>query len=356
MIKLILSVIVFFSVNAHSKDLLDVPIGISPVMSSAAMFIATERGYFKDQGINPIINPFKASGAKMVPFLATGQLFVAGGNINAGMYNAIAHDIPIKIVSDKGTVSPGHGYLALIVRKDHVKSGRYKNLKDLKGMTLAVTAKGVSQEIVTEMYLKKVGLSLKDIKLRHLGYSDINIALANKSIDASIQIEPFVAVAVENGFAVRVAGDDEIYPNQQSAAIFYSPVFMNKYPEKANGFMIAYVKGLRDYNDAFEKNIGKEAIIKILTKYTRIKSKDTYLNVVPVGLSPDGMVNIKSLQADANWYKERGYLKKKANMNTIVDLSYAKNAVEVLGPYVLNNKSLRQEHVNKRHLNQKIKN
>ena len=90
--------LLFVSQTALAKDMLDVPVGISPVMSSAAMFIAKERGYFKEQGINPIINPFKASGAKMVPFLATGQLMVAGGNVNAGMYNAIANDIPIKIL------------------------------------------------------------------------------------------------------------------------------------------------------------------------------------------------------------------------------------------------------------------
>jgi len=332
--KIVLILFVLALINvAHAQKMLDVPIGISPVMSSAAMFIAKERGYFKEQGINAVINPFKASGAKMVPFLATGQLFVGGGNINAGMYNAIAHDIPIKIVSDKGTVSPGHGYLALIVRKDHVDSGRYKSFKDLKGMTMAVTAKGVSQEIVTEMYLKSVGLSLKDITLRHLAYSDINIALANKSIDASVQIEPFVAAAVQNDFAVRVAGDDEIYPNQQSAAIMYSPVFMKKYPEKAKGFMVAYVKALRDYNDAFEKNQGKDEIISILTKHTKIKDKKIYQNVVPVGLSPDGLVNVDSLKQDANWYFKRGYVKQSPDVDTIVDLSYARHAVKILGNY-----------------------
>ncbi|MEJ2181470.1 MAG: ABC transporter substrate-binding protein [Gammaproteobacteria bacterium] len=314
------------SQSAFAKDKLDVPVGISPVMSSAAMFIAKERGYFEEQGINVIINPFKASGAKMVPFLATGQLFVGGGNVNAGMYNAIANDIPIKIVSDKGTVSPGHGYLALVVRKDHVDSGRYKSFKDLKGMKMAVTAKGVSQQIVTEMYLKKVGLSLDDIELKFLAYSDINIALANKSIDASVQIEPLVAAAVDKDIAVRVAGDDEIYPNQQSAAIYYSPIFMEKHPEQAKGFMVAYVKGLRDYNDAFEKNKGKEDIIKILTKHTRIKDAAIYQKVVPVGLSPDGMVNVLSLKKDAQWYKEKGYVKAVPDIDNIVDLSYAKKS------------------------------
>jgi len=319
--------------SVYSKELLDVPVGISPVMSSAAMFIAKERGYFEQQGLNVIINPFKASGAKMVPFLATGQLLVAGGNINAGMYNAIAHDIPIKIVSDKGTVSPGHGYLGLIVRKDHVDSGRYKSFKDLKGMTMAVTAKGVSQQIVTELYLKKAGLKPDDIKLVYLAYQDMNIALANKSIDATVQIEPLVAAVVSKNIAVRVAGNDEIYPNQQSAAIFYSPVFIEKHPEQAKAFMVAYVKGLRDYNDGFEKQQGKDDIIDILTKHTRIRDKSVYQSVVPVGLNPDGMVNMLSLKSDARWYTDKGFIKHLPDIDTIVDLSFARHAVQVLGPY-----------------------
>lgn len=332
-IKGLLWGLLLVSATTRATELLRVPVGISPVMSSAAMFIAKEKGYFRDEGIDVDINPFKASGAKMVPFLATGQLFVGGGNINAGMYNAIAHDIPIKIVSDKGTVSPGHGYLALLVRKDHVDSGRYKGFKDLKGMTLAVTAKGVSQEIVTERYLQSVGLGLDDIKLVRLAYQDMNIALANKSIDATVQIEPFVAAAVKNGFAVRVAGDDEVYPNQQSAAIFYSPVFMEKHPKHAQGFMNAYVRALRDYNDAFEKGIGKDEIIRILTSHTKIKDAGIYAAVVPVGLSPDGMVNVQSLKDDARWYHQHGYLKQLADMEAIVDLSYARKAVQKLGAY-----------------------
>lgn len=329
----LLLLLLFVTQLTVAEELLDVPVGISPVMSSAAMFIAKEKGYFKEQGIDVVINPFKASGAKMVPFLASGQLFVGGGNINAGMYNAIAHDIPIKIVSDKGTVTPGHGYLALIVRKDLVDSGRYKSYKDLKGMKMAVTAKGVSQQIVTEMYLKQAGLSLDDIDLKFLAYSDINIALANKSLDASVQIEPLVAAAVDKGIAVRVVGDDEIYPDQQSAAIYYSPVFMEKYPEQAKGFMVAYVKGLRDYNDAFEKNKGKKEIIDILIKHTKIKEPEIYSKVVPVGLNPDGMVNILSLKQDAQWYHQKGYTKDLPDIDNIVDLSYAKHAVQVLGPY-----------------------
>lgn len=319
--------------TAWAKDLLEVPVGISPVMSSAALFIAKDKGYFEEQGLNVTVKPFKGSGAEMVPFLASGQLLVAGGNVTAGMYNAIANDIPIKFVADKGTVTPKHGYLALIVRKDHIDSGRYKGLKDLKGMTMAVTAKGVSQEVATEKYLIKGGLSLKDIKLTTLAYQDMNIALANKSIDATVQIEPFVSAAVRENIAVRVMGSDEVYPNQQSAVMMYSPIFIEKYPEQAKGFMVAYVKGMRDYNDAFEKNINKSQIIDILSKHTSMADPKSYGQVVPVGLHPDGAMDLASLREDAEWYVKNGYVKKLPDIDKIVDLRYINFAVEKLGKY-----------------------
>lgn len=300
---------VLFASTAMAKDLVDVPIGIAPTMTSSAMFIAKEKGYFEEQGINAILNPFRLSGAQMIPFLATGQIYVGGGTINAGMYNAIQSDIPIKLVSEKGSLHPGKGHLALIVRKDHVDSGRYKGPKDLKGMTLAITARGVSQQIITERYLKPVGLNLKDVRFTHMGYPDMNVALANGAIDATIQIEPFVASAVEKGFAVRVSGADEVYPEQQAAAIMYSPVFIEKHPELARRFMVAYVKGLRDYNDAFFKSKNREAIIQILIKSTRVKNRKIYDSVVAVGLDPNGRLMMPSIRDDARWYYEHGYVK-----------------------------------------------
>jgi len=297
------------------------------------LFVAYEKGYFKEQGINLIMKHIPRAGAQMIPFLATGQLLVGCGNLNAGLYSAVANNIPLKVVADKGTVMPDHGYLALIVRKVHVDSGRYNNLKDLKGMTIALTARGVSQEIVVEKYLQKAGLSLDDVRLVKLSWAEMNIALSNGSIDATIQVEPLVAVAVEKNIAVRVMGDDEIYPNQQSAVIMYSPVFIEKYPELAKSFMVAYVKGMRDYNDAFEKNKGKEEVINILMTHTKVKDRETYNKVVKVGLHHDAMLNVDTMKHDAKWLFDKGYLKQMPDVEKIADISYVKNAVLQLGPY-----------------------
>lgn len=324
---------VLFISNTQAAKLQDVTIGITPAMSTAGLFVAYEKGYFKDQGINLVMKHVPRAGAQMVPFLATGQLMVGCGNLNPGLYSAVASGIGIQVVADKGTVAPDHGYLALIVRKEHVDSGRYKSLKDLKGMKVALTARGVSQEIVLEKYLKKAGLSLKDVTIAKLSWGDMNVALSNGAIDATIQVEPLVAKAVENNIAVRVMGDDEVYPNQQSAVIMYSPVFAKDHPELAKKFMVAYVKGMRDYNDGFEKNIDKEGIINILMKHTKVKVRETYNKVYNVGLHHDAMLNVATMREDANWLFEKGYVKERPDVDKVANLSYVKHAVKVLGPY-----------------------
>ena len=324
---------IIFSINAKANTLQDVSIGITPAMSTAGLFIAYEKGYFKEQGINLVMKHIPRAGAQMIPFLATGQLMVGCGNLNAGLYNAVANGIPLKVVADKGTVMPKHGYLALIVRKAHVDSGRYKGLQDLKGMTIALTARGVSQEIVMEKYLSKAGLTLNDVRFVNLSWADMNVALSNGAIDATIQVEPLVAKAVEKGIAVRVMGDDEIYPSQQSAVIMYSPVFMQKQPDLAKAFMVAYVKGMRDYNDAFESNINKESVINILMKHTKVKDRETYDKVATVGLHPDAMLNIETMKHDAAWLHAKGYVKQKPDIDQVANLSYVEHAVKQLGAY-----------------------
>ena len=69
-----------------------VRIGINGVISDAPFFIATEKGYFAEQGIKPDFVPFDA-GPKMIAPLGAGQLDVAGGAASAGLFNAAARGI-----------------------------------------------------------------------------------------------------------------------------------------------------------------------------------------------------------------------------------------------------------------------
>ena len=317
------------------KKLEKVMIGSSPALSSSGIFIAIERGYFAEEGIDADATTFSSATAQLLPSLVKGDLAVGGGNISPGLFNAFNDGHGLRIVADKGFVGKDCGYLALVAAPKHVPDGDPSKFVLKKGFTMGVTARGVTQEIVTELWLRKFGLTLDDIKLVTMPYSAFIPALANGSLDATVEIEPFVAKAVAEGAAVRIGGDETVYfnPYQQSAAIFFSEKFIQEKPDLAQRWMNAYLRGLRDYNDAFFYNKDFDAIVAILTKWTKVKDASLYRKMVPVGLSPDGSLNIDSLRQDAQWMHDHGFVKQPVKIEEIVDTTFIENAVKKLGPY-----------------------
>ena len=134
-----------------------ITVGATSSTSDAPIFIADKKGYFREEGLEVKVVNFR-SAADMVAPLGAGQLEAGAGSASAGLYNAVARGIRIKIVADKASSPPGYGGTKILVRKDHVDSGRYKSLTDLKGMKFAMNAPGVSNTSTLNTLLKSVGL------------------------------------------------------------------------------------------------------------------------------------------------------------------------------------------------------
>ncbi len=313
-----------------------VRVGITYSSSDIGFFIAEKKGYFLQEGISVTFTPFDSAG-KMVAPLGAGQLDVGGGSSSAGLFNAAARGIPIKIVADKGSSPPGHGYAPLLVRKDLVSSGRVKSFRDLKGLKVAGGSPGTSPAVMMNEALKKGGLSFSDVTMISMGYPQHVMALQNKAVDASLTTEPSATVAVNSGAAVRFAGNDEFYPYHQVAVVLYGGGFIKDNPEVARKFMRAYVRAVRDYNDALKdgKLTGPKAdeVIAILTEFTNIKDPNVYRTIVTPGINPDGKVNEPSLKKDFQFYKEQGLTEGNVSVEQVVDNSFVEAAVKELGAY-----------------------
>ena len=299
-------------------------------MSDAGIYIAQDRGYFQEQGLEVEYINFD-SGSRMIAPLSSGQIDVAAGATSAGLFNAWNRDIPIKVVADKGSQPPGFGYMALVVRKDLIDSGQVRDWADLRGLTIAVVSFGITDHHTVAKALALGGLSPSDAQLVEIPFPDQMVGLRNRSLDAALAIEPFITKMVDDGIAVRWRGSDEIYPEQLTAAILYSPTFART--EAALRWMIAYLKGVRDYNDAFQRNRGRDQIIEILTRNIKGIDAATYARIVPPGLDPDGRFNPASVAADASFYYEQGLLKQPIDVMQLIDLSFAEQAAAYLGPY-----------------------
>jgi NitT/TauT family transport system substrate-binding protein len=327
--------LVAFGVGGSASAQTTVRIGTTNSSSDVAFFIADKKGYFKKEGLNVTLTPFD-SAAKMVAPLGAGQLDVGGGAPSAGLYNAVARGIDIKIVADKGSSPPGYGYNPLLIRKDLVDSGKFKSFKDLKGLKIAGVSKGTTPDSILNEALKKGGLKYTDVEMVYMGFPQHVMALQNKAVDAAVTTEPSATRAIQSGAAVRYH-NDEIYPNQQIAVVLYSGTFIKQNPEAAKKFMRAYIRAIRDYNDALKDSrlAGRNAdeIVTILTEYTTIQDPNVYRTIVPNGCNPNGKVNEASLRKDFEFYKSQGLIEGNVSVEQALDNSFAEAVVRELGSY-----------------------
>jgi NitT/TauT family transport system substrate-binding protein len=228
---------------------------LNPSASDAGWLIALDKGYFQEQRIELETTSFNTA-AEMTPPLGAGQLEVGGGAPSAGLFNAVARGIALRIVADKGGTDRGFSYTALMARRELVDRGEIRGPADLRGRRVALPNRGgVSPEAALDRLMQSVGLSNRDLDLTQVPFPDQPAAYAGGSVDAGMLIEPFVTLAAEQGTGTILLRQEEWYPDQQSAAIMFAEAFASQQQEVARGFVLAYLRGVRDYNDAFGKGI-----------------------------------------------------------------------------------------------------
>jgi NitT/TauT family transport system substrate-binding protein len=324
------------SLSASAQTLETVKLGNINSISDAPIFIADKKGYFQAEGIKVEYVTFN-TGANMIAPLSTGQLDVGAGGLSAGFYNGMARGLDIRVVADKATDPPGYGFVPLLVRTDLVRSGRFKTLKDLKGMLVADSGPGTLSWPELDALTRKAGLKFDDVRHVSLGFPDELIAFRNGSIDAGLTIEPFASAAIQDGTAVKIIGSDDYYPNGEIAVLMYAGSFISNHRDTALRFMRAYLKGARYYNDALAhgKLDGPTAadVIKILTETTTVKDPAVFRRMTPNGVSPDGHLNVAAMQRDLDFFKSRGLIDGQTTAAQCIDSSFANEAAKDLGPY-----------------------
>src|SRR5262249_14362918 len=106
-------------------------------MGDGPIYIALDRGYFGEVGLE--VEDIRFDGAtRMMAPLAAGQLDVVPASITAGLFNAFARDIDVRIVADRGILAPGYGYSGLVVRQPVWDNGAVHALADLRGRKVGV--------------------------------------------------------------------------------------------------------------------------------------------------------------------------------------------------------------------------
>ena len=323
---------------APAQSPIAVKVATQRLASDAALYVAQERGYFAEQGLAVELEEI-VTGQGSIPPLAAGQLDVGVGSVSAGLFNAIARGIDIKLVATKGSVgpdgqSPFPGTQALVLAADLAASGAVQDLRDLRGRSVALPERGAGLEAMLDKALQPLGLSTAELDAKLMPYPDMLAALANRSVDAAMELEPFTTQGVGRGILVRWKSGAELYPGQQAAAVVYGPTMGRLGRDAGNRLMLAYTRGLRDYHDAIgPRRLNREEMIATLIRNTALKDRALYDQMSWTYLNPDCYLNVDAMGWDLDWYATQGYVTQKPDLVQSVDHGYCDHALQQLGRY-----------------------
>ncbi|MCS7172342.1 MAG: ABC transporter substrate-binding protein [Armatimonadetes bacterium] len=295
--------------------------------SDAGMYIAMEKGYFAEEGIELSMNNTFRTGGQTIPLLATGQLHVGGGAIDPAFINAIHQGIPLKVVAGKGIIRRGNGFNVLLVRRELYERG-VRSIAGLRGRKLAVTnLEGAVTFEVQEM-LRTAGLTLRDVELVVLPNPDMPVALQNGAVDAAFVIEPVATVATYRlKSAVILMTADRVVNDFPIGVIFYGPAMLAN-PDLGVRWMTAYIRGLRYYDLAMRDPSVREEVIRIFLKYLPFKDVEVYRNMIWPGLRPDGTFHVGYIRPLQEFMLERRAIRAIVPTEQLVDFSYLQKALD----------------------------
>ena len=307
-----------------------IKLGVSGRPDQAPLELALRRGYFEQQGLN--IETVQAStGQEMLPSLATNQLQAASGSPNGALFNALNRGIEIRMVGDFAHVGDASDRtIALVVRSDLVDSGAIKSIADLKGRSLSP---GPGPAQISELFFSKVlaraNLTLRDIDQRYMTFADALSAMGSKSLDGSFMVEPLITAGEQRNVAKVLATGGSAIPGAELSIVYFSPDFA-KQREPAVKFMVAFLKGVRDY-DAFFLGKDKAATIALLVQHLPVKDPALW-ETSRQFTDLNGKMNVADIKAQAAYYKETGAVTGPVpDIDKFIDTSFAEEAVKRLG-------------------------
>jgi NitT/TauT family transport system substrate-binding protein len=275
----------------------EIRIGQIPSTAAAPFFVPTEDGTFASRGLKVSITPVTDTAQTMIQ-IAGGQLEMGTVTLGAAALNAFARGTDMTIIASGGIDPPGHGAFApVVVRSDLMDSGKVKTLADLKGLKVALNARGVILEYSLYRALKLGGLTLNDVDVVTMPWPDMVAAMSNKNLDVGLIGNPLAAQAVAKGVG-KILSDDYA-PNNQNSTVTVNSKWLQSHRDAAVTFLEVYLQTIRKLADGgLKRDAQAMAIIEKATK--------TPVDVIQLAPDPtwpkDGKINVQSIEDQQSYF------------------------------------------------------
>ncbi|MFD1540207.1 ABC transporter substrate-binding protein [Nonomuraea guangzhouensis] len=290
--------------NANGLEKTELLIGQFPGADSAPLFIAIERGFFKEQGLNVKTEAIQAPQA-VLPKLGNGSMDVVLGSYATILSIQSSGLEKFKYIADSYQGAPG-AFGIMVAKNSPIKS-----VGDLKGKKIGVNAKVGLGVLTMNPHLKIAGLDPKtDVTYVEVPTTDWLTALDKHSVDAVWMTDPYVSQAKSQLGASMLldtmSGPTEGLPITGWAA---TEKWVGKNPKTMGAFQRAMAKA---------QNIAatdRSAVTKILPTYTKIPPN--VAATLNLGNYPTSL-NAQRIQRVADLMVEYGFIPNKIDVASMI--------------------------------------
>lgn len=298
--------------------------------SHAPSFIAFERGYYKDAGLDIELKFFEAA-QPMAVAIASGDADFGVTAMSGGLISLAQKDA-IKVIG--GALTEQKGITgAIILASNKAYDAGLTDPSKLSGKSFGITTAGSSFHFMAHKIAVANNIKLSDMQLRPLQKLGAIVgALTTGQIDAWA-IQPNVAKKmIREGAAKQIGLVSDFAPDYQVTTAFTSTKNAASEREMTAAFVKAYSRAIADYNAAFVDNKAddaeRDALAKIVHKYVESDSpfEAAKQNLVDgaMRINADLALSLGSCVEQLDWFKAEGMVKDAITHEQLFDTSYVK--------------------------------
>ncbi len=301
-----------------------IKVGALRFTSHSGSFVAFERGYFADAGLDVEFKFFQAA-QPMAVAIASGDIDYAVTAMSGGLIS-LADKGAIKVIGGALSEEAGIDGQKYLVSDAAFQAG-VKTPKDLAGKRFAVTQAGSSFHYMGSKMAKAEGIEMSFTPLQKVGA--IIGAMKSGQVDGW-SIVPHIAKPLAGSGKVHIIGNVADYiPNYQVTTVFTSAQNAADERGQTESFLAGFSKGVDDYTSAMiDKTADQDAMVDLIHKYVytsrpREKAARSIING-SMRLNKGAALNLSSLRDQLSWFQSEKLVKSDIKIEQIVDQSYVK--------------------------------
>lgn len=313
---------------ATAKAADEITVGALRFTSHSASFIAKERGYFADEGLDVEFKFFQAA-QPMAVAIASGDVDFGVTAMTAGLIN-LADKGAVKVIGGALSEEQGVDGQKILASSKAYEDG-LTSPADLEGRSFGITQAGSSFHYMAAKIAEKEGFTTADMTLKPLQKVGAIIgALKSGQID-SWAIVPHIAKLLAGGPEVKVIGEVADYiPGYQVTTVFTSTENVEDHPERVERFLAAFSDGAADFNaalvDRTTSDAEEQAIVELIHKYVYAdrpldKAAPNIRNGA-MRINANARMNLTNVKDQLAWFKSEGLVEGGVSIDALVDTSF----------------------------------